>query len=168
MRVVIAMVVLIMIMVVVVGMIFVAVLLMIIMLFFGMVIVVVFFGLGMLLIVMIVVAMIFVILVFIIMMIIMGFVAMVIVIVSFEQHAFPELEQLCPVRFQKRRHRSVACQSFKIVFHPRGQVLTNPKNQIGLLQSGCFGRPKVVPMRRGTVLYNQIGLTNPLHYTCDE
>ena len=74
------------------------------------------------------------------------FLVPVIVIMCFEQGPFAEIQQGNPVRLKQCGDRRICGQSVHRIFHPWGQILTNPKDQIGALQRLRLGRAQAVFM----------------------
>ena len=74
------------------------------------------------------------------------FLVPMIVIMHFEQGPFTEIQQSDPVRLKQCGDRRICGQSVHRIFHPRGQILTNPKDQIGALQRLRLGRAQAVFM----------------------
>lgn len=95
-------------------------------------------------------------------------IAVIAMIVRLKQRALTKIEQRGPLGLKQRRDNSPLCQGVDGIFHPRGQILTDPEHQIGVLQGLGFRRAQAVAVRRSPRLYNQVGGPHAVHHARDE
>jgi hypothetical protein len=92
----------------------------------------------------------------------------VVIFIFAKNRLFAELKQLRAFSVQKFQRVGIICKRINRAFKPRGQIFTDPDDQVCILQCSSLGRAQRIPVGGCALLHQQCRLSNALHDACHQ